>query len=135
MARFTTDLTRGYPPSSVAVFFDGGDAALAQRIARYRAAAGGRADLNWRDTRHCPEALTLFGVGAGALRGGLFVKDRYARLHAGLGARIVLWRELEGYGWRCLPLDLLGLSHILSRPVTPSRAAARRWRFGRIAHG
>lgn len=123
MARFTTDLARGYPPTSVALFYDGGDAAVAARIARYRAAAGARVDLLWRDLRHCPEALSLFGVAATA--GGFFVKDRHARLFAGLGARLVLWREIDAYRWRAFVLGMMGVAALLARPITPHRGALR----------
>lgn len=121
MSRFTTDLARGRPRSSVTVFFDGGDPALAARIARYRAAAGGRADLLWRDTRLCRDALTLWGIGARAAARRVFVKDRLARLFRGLGARLVLWRELDAYRWRAVLLDALGIAAFATRPIAPRR--------------
>jgi hypothetical protein len=122
MARFTTDLAHGYPKSALAVFYGGGDPAVAASAARYRAAAGARTDILWRDLGAHPSALSLYGVERPGPLGGFFVKDRHARLHAGLDARIVLWRELPLYRWRARLLEWSGIAALLDRPIVPRRA-------------
>lgn len=127
MTRFVTDLVRGYPPTTLAVFFDGAVPEQAARARRYRSALNpARRDVLWRDLARYPEALSLFGVGRAAARQGLAVVDRVGRLRVGLDARVALWRELPGYRWRAWLFDLAGLSALLERPVTPRRAASLR---------
>lgn len=126
MARFTTDLVRGYPPTALTVFFDGAVPAEAARAARYRAALhSARRDVLWRDLARFPEALSLFGLGRAAAGSGLAVVDRLGRLRIGLDARLALWREIPGYRWRAWVCDCIGLAALLERPVTPRRARAR----------
>jgi hypothetical protein len=123
MTRFVTDLVRGHPPTALTVFFDGTAPAQAARAARYRATLpAARRDVLWRDLRHHPDALSLFGLGRVAAGSGLGVVDRRGRLRIGLDARVALWRELPGYRWRAWLLDLVGLAALLERPVTPRRA-------------
>jgi hypothetical protein len=127
MTRFVTDLVRGYPPTTLAVFFDGAAPDQAARAARYRRALHpARRDVLWRDLVRWPDALSLFGLARGATRRGLAVVDRLGRLRIGLDARVALWRELPGYRWRAWLFDLSGLAALLERPVTPRRAAAPR---------
>jgi len=134
MTRFVTDLVRAYPPTTLAVFFDGTAPAQAARAARYRSALSpARCDVLWRDLARYPDALTLFGLGRTAARRGLAVVDRLGRLRIGLDARVALWRELPGYRWRAWLFDLCGVAALLERPVTPRRAgasaaAARDWK-------
>ncbi len=132
MSRFTTDLVRRRPPSTLAVFYDGAAPMIAASVARYRAAARrAAAPILWRDVGAHPEALTLFGLGHDDARGTLAVVDRLGRLRVGLDARIALWREVPGYRWRSHLLDLVGVAAVLERPMTPSRGAARH-RAGRL---
>jgi predicted DCC family thiol-disulfide oxidoreductase YuxK len=127
MTRFVTDLVRGYPPTALAVFYDGASPAQAERAARYRRALHpARRDVLWRDLARHPDALSLFGLGRRAARRGLAVVDRLGRLRIGLDARVALWRELPGYRWRAVLLDLAGIAALLERPVTPRRAPGRR---------
>ena len=127
MTRFVTDLVKGYPPTTLAVFFDGAVPKQAARARRYRSAINpARRDVLWRDLARHPDALSLFGLGRSAARRGLAVVDRVGRLRVGLDARVALWRELPGYRWRAWLFDLAGLSALLERPVTPRRAAGRR---------
>ena len=127
MTRFVTDLVRGHPPTTLAVFFDGASPEQAARAARYRRALHpARRDVLWRDLARHPDALSLFGLGRGAARRGLAVVDRLGRLRVGLDARVALWRELPGYRWRAWLFDALGVAPLIERPVTPRRAAAHR---------
>lgn len=122
MTRFVTDLVKGYPQTTLAVFFDGASPEQAARAARYRRALHpARRDVLWRDLARYPDALSLFGLGRAA--GGFAVVDRLGRLRIGLDARVALWRELPGYRWRARLLDLAGIAALLERPVTPRRAA------------
>lgn len=124
MTRFVSDIVRGYPPTTLAVFYDGAAPDQAARARRYRSALHPRRrDVLWRDLARHPDALSLFGLGRGAAQGGLAVVDRLGRLRIGLDARVALWRELPGYRWRALLLDLSGIAALLERPVTPRRAA------------
>ena len=123
MTRFVTDLVKGYPQTTLAVFFDGASPEQAARAARYRRAQHpARRDVLWRDLARYPDALSLFGLGRAA--GGFAVVDRLGRLRIGLDARVALWRELPGYRWRARLLDLSGIAALLERPVTPRRTAA-----------
>ena len=127
MTRFVTDLVRGYPPTTLAVFFDGAVPAQAARASRYRRMLNpARRDVLWRDLARFPDALSLFGLGRAAARRGLAVVDRLGRLRVGLDARVALWRELPGYRWRAWLFDLCGMAALLERPVTPRRAEALR---------
>ena len=136
MTRFVTDLVRGRPPTTLAVFFDGAAPDQAARAARYRRALQpARRDVLWRDLARHPDALSLFGLGRAAARSGLAVVDRLGRLRVGLDARVALWRELPGYRWRAWLFDFCGAAALLERPVTPRRVAAhrakpRRWKLG-----
>ncbi len=135
MTRFVSDLVRDYPPTALTVFFDGAAPAAAARAARYRAALHpARRDVLWRDLARYPDALSLFGLGRAAAKRGIAVVDRLGRLRIGLDARVALWRELPGYRWRALLLDIAGIAALIERPVTPRRAAAleavpRAWRL------
>ncbi len=134
MTRFVTDLVRGHPPTTLAVFFDGAAPDQAARAARYRRALHpARRDVLWRDLARHPDALSLFGLGRAAARRSLAVVDRLGRLRVGLDARVTLWRELPAYRWRALLFDLAGIAAMLERPVTPRRAARRRARPAPIA--
>jgi hypothetical protein len=127
MTRFVTDLVKGHPPTTLAVFFDGAAPAQAARAVRYRRALNpARRDVLWRDLARYPEALSLFGLGRAAARRGFAVVDRLGRLRIGLDARVALWRELPGYRWRAWLFDLTGVAALLERPVTPRRCAAQR---------
>ncbi len=129
MTRFVTDLVTGYPPTTLAVFFDGAVPAQAARARRYQSAFNpARRDVLWRDLARYPDALSLFGLGRGAVKHGLAVVDRVGRLRIGLDARVALWRELPRYRWRALLLDLCGIAALLERPVTPRRALRARMR-------
>ncbi len=127
MTRFVSDIVRGDPPTALAVFYDGAVPDQAARARRYRSALPPRRrDVLWRDLACHPDALALFGLGRGAARGGIAVVDRRGRLRIGLDARVALWRELPGYRWRALLLDLSGIAALLERPVTPRRAVGLR---------
>ena len=136
MTRFVTDLVKGYPPTTLAVFFDSAAPAQAARAVRYRRALNpARRDVLWRDLARYPDALSLFGLGGAAARRGFAVVDRLGRLRIGLDARVALWRELPGYRWRAWLFDLAGVAALLERPVTPRRCAALRaaprdWKLG-----
>jgi hypothetical protein len=136
MTRFVTDLVRGYPPTTLAVFYDGASPEQAARTRRYRRALHpARRDVLWRDLARFPDALSLFGLGRAAAKRGLTVVDRLGRLRVGLDARVALWRELPGYRWRAWLFDLMGVAALLERPMTPRRAEAcsarpRAWKFG-----
>ncbi|HEY7610289.1 MAG TPA: hypothetical protein VIF14_13730 [Alphaproteobacteria bacterium] len=126
MTRFVTDLVRGYPPTTLTVFFDGAAPLEAARASRYRGALPPqRRDVLWRDLARYPDALSLFGLGRAAAKRGLAVVDRQGRLRIGLAARVALWRELPRYRWRAWLFDLCGVAALIERPVTPHRAASR----------
>ncbi len=135
MTRFVTDLVRGRPPTTLAVFFDGTAPGQAARARRYRRALNpARRDVLWRDLARHPDALSLFGLGRAAARRGLAVVDRLGRLRIGLDARVALWRELPGYRWRAWLFDLSGVAALIERPVTP-RAVRSRERGARRGGG
>ena len=84
MTRFGTDLVKGYPQTTLAVFFDGASPEQAARAARYRRALHpARRDVLWRDLARYPDALSLFGLGRAA--GGFAVVDRLGRLRIAMG--------------------------------------------------
>jgi len=126
MTRFVTDLVRGYPPTTLTVFFNGAAPQQAARAARYRGALpAARRDVLWRDLARYPDALSLFGLGGAAAKSGLAVVDRLGRLRIGLDARVALWRELPRYRWRAWLFDLVGLAALLEHPATPRAARSR----------
>jgi predicted DCC family thiol-disulfide oxidoreductase YuxK len=121
-ATMTTTLPEPRPgwPTSVTVFFDGGNRRLRLIAAHYRRACHGRRDIRWRDLRDCPHALRLFGIGQEHPR-RLFVVDRAARLRVGLDALIKLWAELPGWRMLATVLTVTGVKALVARPLTPRR--------------
>lgn len=107
-------------PTSITVFFDGGDRRIRLSAARYRRACHGRRDIRWRDLRTCPDALGLFGIRREDAR-RLFVVDRGARLRGGLDALIKLWAELPGWRMLATVLTVTGVKALVARPLTPGR--------------
>jgi predicted DCC family thiol-disulfide oxidoreductase YuxK len=105
-------------PTSLTVFFDGGDRRTRMTAELYRRACHDRGDIRWRDLRTCPDALRLFGIGPGDAR-RLFVVDRAARLRGGLDALIKLWAELPGWRMLATVLTVTGIKALVARPLTP----------------
>jgi predicted DCC family thiol-disulfide oxidoreductase YuxK len=96
-------------------------------------------DLVFADIVADPAAAAALGVDPEDLKRRLHVLDREGRLHAGVDAFLVLWRELPGYRWLGRVVGLPGVrtaaalvyDHVLA-PVLYA-AQKRRERRGGIA--
>ena len=108
------------------MFYDGGCPLCRREVAHYRALdRGGRVD--WIDIDACPQEPTRWGISKADAMAELHAIDSAGRVHRGVSAFVVIWRELPGYRHLGTLVDRLGLTPLLDRVY---RRFAR-WRLDR----
>lgn len=79
-------------------YYNGACPICRREIAHYKDGADGDAVV-WHDLGADPLALESWSIDRAAAKRRLHVIDRDGRLHAGVGAFIVIWRSMPRYRW------------------------------------
>jgi len=113
------------------VLYDGGCPLCRREIAHYQ-----RLDrqqrIDWLDIVAEPDRLAQCGIGLTEAMQQLHARDRYGRWQLGVGAFLIIWRELPGWRWLARLVQLLHLKPLLDWGYR--HFAARRFR-ARCAKG
>ena len=108
------------------MFYDGGCPMCAREVAMYRR-LDRRGRVDWADIDAYPELPARYDIDPAAAQAKLHALDRAGRVHTGVRAFIVIWRELP-YWRRLAPIAALpGIFHLLDALYRPFA----RWRLKR----
>ena len=113
----------------ITVFYDGKCGLCSKEINHYRRIAP-QGIFNWQDITQSTDELKAEGISLSEGLKLLHARDHNGRMHVGVDAFILIWRQLKR--WRMLAL-VVGLPII--RPLTNvAYRVFAEWRFARLTH-